>query len=157
MMMMPLYHDSYGHGRNSNLLLLDLMKCVVLLLPPFRTIWADQNPPFLPKKVQFKGNYPQHSNFLQQMHSSFTYFSLSKDNKYEYIFLNLAGWNNGLLRKTTSYGRPLDLIYWNWIWWNGGFPPSSALLSSWLGIQTTYLDFRGRVVELRAFFAGLEA
>ena len=32
MMMMPLYHDSYGHGRNSNLLLLDLMKCV--LLPP---------------------------------------------------------------------------------------------------------------------------
>ena len=56
---------------------------------------------------------------------------------FEYIFLDLAGWNNGLLRKTTSYGRPLDLIYWNWIWWNGGFPPpTSALLSSsWLGMQ----------------------
>ena len=54
MMMMPLYHDSYGHGRNSNLLLLDLMKCVVLLLPPFRTIWADQNPPSSPKKFNLR-------------------------------------------------------------------------------------------------------
>ena len=53
MMMMPLYHDSYGHGRNSNLLLLDLMKCVVLL-PPFRTIWADQNPPSSPKKFNLR-------------------------------------------------------------------------------------------------------
>ena len=53
MMMMPLYHDSYGHGRNSNLLLLDLMKCVVLL-PPFRTIWAEQNPPSSPKKFNLR-------------------------------------------------------------------------------------------------------